>query len=585
MKSLAVPRSTHRVFWRVCLLTVALVVGPCPNLQYPPLNTETIFGVAIANAQVAPPSYPDCGVDADIVLMLERAAVFTSPAELQAQRYAVSYLLDGFSTFGGDIPLVRVGVYPDDVEGGVEAVLSTTCATHDYACLEGEVDTLLAASVAGGMDLGDAITVSRQAMAEKCRKRYIILFSDGNPNEPNNPGDAKQKAQDAAALCRTASVEGSIGVTILTVFINFTAPPVPADAAAGEEFLKTKIVRSPEGHFSLTSAAQVPAVMDAIIELLCNDCNGNGIPDDSPSELDADQDGIPNGCEDCNGNGTPDFIDICADPNIDDCNLNGIPDECDLASGFSSDCNLNGIPDECDPDNNHNGIPDDCEPGCIDSDGDGICNPDDNCIFVYNPDQKDSDGDGVGDVCDNCPDVPNPDQADSDGDGVGDACDGCPEDPNKTEPGVCGCGVPETDTDGDGVPDCIDGCPEDPNKTEPGACGCGVPETDTDGDGVPDCIDNCPDVPNPDQADADGNGVGDACEEQEPGHPGGGDDTTDEGDDSNGGTDEPEPGQPVVRGTRAAPCGLYNGVAIVLLPLTMLLWMGLRRHAAHRHVC
>ena len=32
------------------------------------------------------------------------------------------------------------------------------------------------------------------------------------------------------------------------------------------------------------------------------------------------------------------------------------------------------------------------------------------------------------------------------------------------------------DSDGDGVFDCKDGCPADPEKTEPGLCGCGVPE-------------------------------------------------------------------------------------------------------------
>jgi hypothetical protein len=60
--------------------------------------------------------------------------------------------------------------------------------------------------------------------------------------------------------------------------------------------------------------------------------------------------------------------------------------------------------------------------GCIDSDGDGVCDDEDNCVNTPNPDQADRDGDGVGDVCDNCPDVPNPDQADSNGDGIGDAC-------------------------------------------------------------------------------------------------------------------------------------------------------------------
>lgn len=74
--------------------------------------------------------------------------------------------------------------------------------------------------------------------------------------------------------------------------------------------------------------------------------------------------------------------------------------------------------------------------------------------------------------------------------------DECPNDPNKTEPGECGCGVPETDSDNDGTPDCIDDCPDDPNKTIPKICGCGTPETDRDNDGTPDCVDACPDDPN-----------------------------------------------------------------------------------------
>lgn len=52
--------------------------------------------------------------------------------------------------------------------------------------------------------------------------------------------------------------------------------------------------------------------------------------------------------------------------------------------------------------------------------------------------------------------------------------DECPDDPIKTEPGVCGCGVPDADTDGDGTPDCIDRCPNDPARIQPGMCGCGA---------------------------------------------------------------------------------------------------------------
>lgn len=78
-----------------------------------------------------------------------------------------------------------------------------------------------------------------------------------------------------------------------------------------------------------------------------------------------------------------------------------------------------------------------------DSDLDGVCNAEDNCPAVFNPDQIDSDEDGIGDLCDDCPDDPlndvdgdgfcagedncpfvgNSSQDDRDGDGLGDACD------------------------------------------------------------------------------------------------------------------------------------------------------------------
>lgn len=61
--------------------------------------------------------------------------------------------------------------------------------------------------------------------------------------------------------------------------------------------------------------------------------------------------------------------------------------------------------------------------GCVDTDGDGVCDSEDNCPANPNPGQEDTDGDGVGNACDNCPTVKNADQADSNRNGVGDACE------------------------------------------------------------------------------------------------------------------------------------------------------------------
>ncbi|MCO6436137.1 MAG: PKD domain-containing protein [Phycisphaerae bacterium] len=96
------------------------------------------------------------------------------------------------------------------------------------------------------------------------------------------------------------------------------------------------------------------------------------------------------------------------------------------------------------------------------------------------------------------------------GGGGGSESDACPDDPLKTDPGLCGCGVPDTDSDGDGTPDCNDSCPADPAKIAAGVCGCGVSEVDSDSDGVPDCNDACPGFD--DAADADDDGTPDGCE-------------------------------------------------------------------------
>lgn len=178
-----------------------------------------------------------------------------------------------------------------------------------------------------------------------------------------------------------------------------------------------------------------------------------------------------------------------------------------------------------------------CEdtPPCSDVDQDGVCDDDDNCPEVYNPDQADNDQDGIGNLCDdtpdgdepcaskggdsdndsicddddNCPLTPNSDQADADNDGVGDVCDNCPNAANADQADTDGDGigdaceeVPCTDSDQDGVCDDDDNCPLTANPEQ----------EDVDGDGVGDACDNCPMTSNADQADADGDGLGDVCD-------------------------------------------------------------------------
>ncbi|MCH7573243.1 MAG: hypothetical protein IH891_10045, partial [Planctomycetes bacterium] len=77
-------------------------------------------------------------------------------------------------------------------------------------------------------------------------------------------------------------------------------------------------------------------------DVILNDCNENGLPDDC--------DILEGRSLDCNTNGIPDECDIdtAGGGTSLDCNSNGIPDECDISDGTVTDCNINGIPDECD---------------------------------------------------------------------------------------------------------------------------------------------------------------------------------------------------------------------------------------------
>jgi hypothetical protein len=125
-----------------------------------------------------------------------------------------------------------------------------------------------------------------------------------------------------------------------------------------------------------------------------------GTPDDEPSCDPARPDEFPDrgGPDDADGDGVADDDDNC--PSV----FNPIRP---LDLGIQGDIDGDDIGDACDVCPLEQGQA--CLiPSVFDLDGDGVEDPDDNCLHVANPAQTDTDADGRGDECDACPDVPNP---------------------------------------------------------------------------------------------------------------------------------------------------------------------------------
>jgi outer membrane protein OmpA-like peptidoglycan-associated protein len=155
-------------------------------------------------------------------------------------------------------------------------------------------------------------------------------------------------------------------------------------------------------------------------------------------------------------------------------------------------------------------------PDSQDTDGDGLTDMDELCVFGTNPNNPDTDGDGIRDNVElTGPNPTNPLDTDTDNDGLADGV----EDANRNGQVDAGETDPnKVDTDGDGLNDDVDNCRLIPNvnqlNTDGDALG-NVCDPDDDNDGVLDAVDNCPLTANASQSNNDGDALGDACDDDD----------------------------------------------------------------------
>lgn len=220
-----------------------------------------------------------CGdsADADLVIMVDRTGSINS-SELGTEKQAVRTLLDFFAGAVVTRPRVGVGTFNVPGDGSGDARIQPNGELSDVYGQSTPPATGLYQVVNnitlgwGSTNLGDAIYVAQAEIVARAQSanRYIVLISDGIPNQPGNGGNGCSDGYWRSYAVTAANLAKAAGTKIITVHFGDDEACAPG---TGANFLLNSISSGEDYYYEGNSNLQ--GVFQQISEYLgCddNDC-------------------------------------------------------------------------------------------------------------------------------------------------------------------------------------------------------------------------------------------------------------------------------------------------------------------------
>ncbi len=285
-----------------------------------------------------------CGasIDADIVILIDRTGGL-SEEEIQLEKDAAISLLDSLEAGVGS---ARVAVATIEQDNSVSpaalgGIVPNGSLTTNYDSLRTVINSISnegdgLTNLAGAIDLAQ---LELDANGRPGSERYIVLMSDGVPNQPFSDGCDLCDCPFADVAANVASsVAESKGTRVFGIHFAGTAVFCPDEPSAGFEFLRDELVTSTASNsFFFDGNSDLNGVLELIAgEVACDDgldCTADICDSGSNScifdEFDTDSDGVGDCSDQCP-----------ADPEKmmpGECGC-GVPDT-DLNNNGTADCN------------------------------------------------------------------------------------------------------------------------------------------------------------------------------------------------------------------------------------------------------